>query len=89
MQICIGHEVTVDTNGGYASSINGKVECTKKRINNMVRIQLLPRGHSDELWCLCYQYTIWIISRLIKICLGTAPIVAWYKQKNIYYIITL
>ena len=55
MQLYIDYVVIVETTGGYASSIKGKVELTHHTIKNMVHIQLLSRGHHDELWCFCYQ----------------------------------
>ena len=58
MQICIYHEFIVDTTGGYASSIYRKVQRPYQTINKMVCIKILSCGHSGELWCLCYQYTI-------------------------------
>ena len=87
MQLLIDHKVIVETTGGYSHSVNGKVERPHQNINNMVRIQLLSRWHIDELWCFWYQYTIWIIYRLIKRCLVSATIVACYKNKNISYTI--
>ena len=65
--------IIVETTGGHASSINGKVERPHQTIKNMVRVQLISRGHSDELWCLCYQYTIWLIARILNRRVGTAP----------------
>ena len=75
MQVYIDHKVVVKTTGGHASSINGKLERPHKTIKNMVRTQLLYRGHSDELWCFYYQYIIWFISCLINMRLGTDPVV--------------
>ena len=87
MQIFIEHEVIVETTVWYEYSINVKVEHPQQTINNMVHIKLLSYGHSAGLWCFCYQYTIWIISRLINRRMGKDPIVSWYSNKNIYYII--
>ena len=81
------YDIISETTGVYASSINGKVECTHPTIKNMVRIQLLSRGHTDDPWCFCYHYIVRIIYRLINMRLGTHPIVSWYKHKNIYYVI--
>ena len=53
----------------------------------MVSIRILSRGHHDIIWCFCYQYTTWIISLVINMLLGKSPTVAWYKHKNICYII--
>ena len=88
MQPCIEHEVIVDTNGGYASSINRKVERPYQTINNIVWIKLISCGHQYKTWCFYYQYTIWLIYRLINRHIGTDPIVDWYKHNNISYNIT-
>ena len=77
MQLFIDHYIIVETTGVYTSPINGKVERPRQIINNMVRIQLLSWGHSNELWCFCYKYTILIISQFIEKRLGTDPIVDW------------
>ena len=53
----------------------------------MVCIQLLSRGHSDELCCFCYKYTTWLMSGLINRLLGMAPISAWYNHNIIFYTI--
>ena len=53
----------------------------------MVGIQIISLVNSDELWCLCYQYTTWLISHLINRLLVTAPIFNWYKHKKISYTI--
>ena len=45
MQICIDLEVIVDTTGGYASLINGKVEHSHQAIKIMVCIKPLSCGH--------------------------------------------
>ena len=42
--------------------------------------------HTNDLWCFCYQYTIWIICFSVNRCLGIYPIVDWYKYNNVYYI---
>ena len=85
--LCIDYEVIVETNGGYASSINGKVKRPQETIDNTICIQLLSCWYSDKLWCFCYKYTIWIISCLINRCLGKYTIFSWYKHKKISYTI--
>ena len=85
MQICFDHEIIVKTTGGYASSMNGKVEHNPQTINNAVHIKILPLGHNNDPWCFCYQYTIFLIYCPINMWLGTPPIFSWYKTKNIYY----
>ena len=89
MQIFIYHEVNVDTTGVYASTIRLNVERPRKTIKNTVCIQLLSYRHFNDICCFCYQYNIWVTSHLIKRRLGTAPIVAWYKQNDISYTIPL
>ena len=85
MQLYIVHEAIVENTGGHASSINGKLEPPHQTINNIVHIQFFSSGHSDELWCFCYQCTICIITRLINRRLVAATIVSFYKHKNIPY----
>ena len=63
------------------------MECPHQTIKHTVHIQLLSHGYRDYLWCLCYQYNVFPIYRLINRHLGTALIVAWYKHKNIIYTI--
>ena len=90
MKLCLDElQIIVETTGGYNSSVNGKVERPHQTIKNMVRVQLISRGHDDELWCLTYQYTIWIIARLYHSRIKTAPIVAWHKHKGISFKIDL
>ena len=76
MQLCIDHEVIVDTTRCCVSLIKGKVQHPHQTIKNMFRIQFLSHGHSNEPCCLCYQYTIWLIYHIINRRLNTDPIVA-------------
>ena len=46
MELCIDHEIIVEINGGYSSSINGKVERPRQTIKNIVCIQLLSCEHN-------------------------------------------
>ena len=86
MALCLDElGIIVETTGGHNSSVNGKVECPHGTIKDMVRVQLLSRGHKDDLWCFCYQYTIWIMARLYNHRVKAAPIVAWYKHKGFTY----
>ena len=85
MQLSFYHEVIVENTYGYASSINGKVECPHQTINTMVRIKILSHGYNDDIWYFCYHYTIWTTYQLINRHLRTSPIVSWYKHKNISY----
>lgn len=67
--------------GGYASTINGKVERPNRTLKNMVRSQLFARGFPDKFWCFAYQYSIWCLRRLFNRHVGTAPIIPWHKGK--------
>ena len=60
------------------------MESPHQTMNNMVIIQLLSCGHNNKIWCLCYQYTICTIYRLINRWLGTPTVVDLYAHKNIY-----
>ena len=87
MQLCVDHEYIVETIWKYDSSINWKVYRPHQTMNNMFCIQLLSCGQRYDLWCVCYQYTIWIISWIINRCLGISTIFAWHNHKNVFYTI--
>ena len=45
MKICYNMSITVQTTGGYASSLNGKIESPNKKIANITRAILLKSSH--------------------------------------------
>ena len=52
--------IIVQTTGGYASLINGKIESHNKTLANITRAIMLNSSHKKEIWCFAYQYVIWL-----------------------------
>ena len=63
MQICFDHEIIVKTTGGYASSMNGKVEHNTQTINNTVHIKNTPT--CAQQWPMMFLLPINHISHLL------------------------
>ena len=57
---CNNMNIIVQTTGGYAFSLNGKIKTPVKTLYNITRDILSKSIHNKELWCLAYQYDIWI-----------------------------
>ena len=74
--------MNVKTTGGYESTINVKVERSNRTLKDMVRAQLISRSHGEKSWCFWYQYSIWMVCRLINQFINTAPIILWLKGKH-------
>ena len=53
--------IIVKTTGGYSFSINVKLYTTNKICAQTTRYIFLNSSHNTNLWCLSFQYTIWII----------------------------
>ena len=47
----VSQNITLDTTGGYASWLNGKIERPHRTIASKVRAMLYNSGLSDEFWC--------------------------------------
>ena len=58
IKICHKMNIVVQTAGGDAYTINGKIESTNKKLSNIKRALLLNSSHKKELWCFAYQYAI-------------------------------
>ena len=71
----------VETTGGYESTINGKLELPNWKFKNMLHSQLISRFHNEKLWCFFYQYSGWLVRRLINKRIGNVPIISWFKVK--------
>ena len=59
-ETCHNMNITVQTSGGDAYSLNGKSKSPNKTLANITRALLLNSSHKKEIWCLNYQYLIWI-----------------------------
>ena len=60
MKTCHNMNIIVQTKGGDASSLNGKIESPNNTLANITRDIFLNSIHKKELWCFAYQYAIWI-----------------------------
>ena len=58
MKTCPKMNITVQTKGGDAYSLNGKIESSYKTLANITRYILLKSSHKKELWCFAYKYAI-------------------------------
>ena len=58
------------------------MEHPNKTFKNMVRNQLISRGHNDKVWCFWYQHSVWLVRCLINLRIGTAPIIPCLKEKE-------
>ena len=47
----IQHSITLETTGGHASFLNGKVERPNRTITDMDRALHFNAGHSPDKWC--------------------------------------
>ena len=65
--------IIFQTNSGYESSLNRKGKIPNKTLDNIIRALMLNLSHKKELWCLDYQYTIWISCRAENMLCGDVP----------------
>ena len=60
MKIFNDMNIIVQTKGGDAYSLNGKIKIPNKTPANITRDLLLSSIHKKELWCFSYHHAIWI-----------------------------
>jgi hypothetical protein len=77
----IQHKISLQTTGGYASFLNGKVERHHRTIAQMVRSLLLNSGLPSDLWCYAAEAAADIYRYTLHSTLGKTPYEAWYGQK--------
>ena len=70
--------IIVQTTDRNVSSLNGKIETPNKTLANTTRALLLESSHKKELWCLAYQYIIWISKRTQNRFRGDVTYFLWY-----------
>ena len=58
MTTCHNINITVQTTGGDASSLNGEGEIPNITLANITRALLLNSSHRREMFCFTYQYAI-------------------------------
>jgi len=77
----INHKISLQTTGGYASFLNGKVERHHRTIAQMVCSLLLNSGLLSDLWCYAAEAAADIYRYTLHSTLGKTPYEAWYGRK--------
>jgi hypothetical protein len=75
------HHITMETTGGYASFLNGKVERPHRTLASMVRAMLLNSGLPTSLWCYAAETAADVYRYTYHSALGKTPYEAWYNTK--------
>ena len=78
---CHDLHMTIESIKGYESTINVKVNRLDLTYTNMVWAQLIDRVHNDKFLWSWYQYSIWLVVRLINNHIGTEPTTPCLKLK--------
>jgi len=73
--------ISLETTGGYASFLNGKVERHHRTIAQMVRAMLLNSGLPSTLWCYAAEAAADIYRYTYHSALQMTPYEAWYGTK--------
>ena len=84
MRTCHNMNITVQTTGGDASSLNGKSEIPDKILANVTRDLLLNLINKKELWCFSYQYDIWLFRWTKNRLRGDVPYFIWHGIRPSY-----
>jgi hypothetical protein len=75
------HSIILETTGGHASFLNGKVERPNRTIADMVRALYFNAGHSPDKWCYAAETAADIYRLTLHSALGISPYEAWYGTK--------
>ena len=81
---CHNMNIIVQTIGGDAYFINGRIESPNKTLDNITRDILLNSSHKKELWCFAYQYAIWIYHLNENILRGGVHYFLWCGTRPSY-----
>jgi len=73
--------IAMETTGGHASFLNGKIERPHRTISQMVRAMLLNSGLPNKLWCYAAETAADIYRYTYHSALGMTPYEAWYGTK--------
>jgi len=77
----IQRKISLETTGGYASFLNGKIERHHRTIAQMVRSMLLNSGLPNNLWCYAAEAAADIYRYTYHSALQMTPYEAWYGSK--------
>ena len=79
MKVCVEElEMVVQGTGGYNSENNGMVESPIKPIKRMIRVSLIGAGMEDTLWCVAFEYAVYLLNHRYNRMIDDLPIVKWY-----------
>ena len=67
VKTCHNMNIIVQTTGGDESSLNGERKRPNNTPDNIKRALLMKSIHKKELFCLSYQYAIWISCQTVNI----------------------
>jgi hypothetical protein len=74
-------KISLETTGGYASFLNGKIERHHRTIAQMVRSMLLNSGLPNSLWCFAAEAAADMYRYTYHSALQMSPYKAWYGTK--------
>jgi len=77
----LAHSITLESSGGYASFLNGKIDCSHCTIAQMVCAMLLNSGLPNNLWCYAAETTVDFYHYSYHSALCKTPYEAWYGIK--------
>lgn len=77
----VAKDITLDTTGGYASWLNGKVERPHRTIAAKVRAMLYNSGLSNKFWCYAAESAADTYRYTFHSALQKTPYEAWYGIK--------
>jgi len=77
----VDRSISLESTGGYASFLNGKVERPHRTIGQMVRAMLLNSGLPSTLWCYAAETAADIYRYTFHSALNKTPYEAWYGVK--------
>jgi hypothetical protein len=79
--LLIQERLTLETTGGYASFLSGKVERPHHTIANMTRALYFNAGHSADKWCYAAKTAADIYHFTLHSAINMSPYEAWYGIK--------
>jgi len=80
-QLLIDDRLTLETTGGYASFLNGKVERPHRTIADMTRALYFNTGHSPDKWCYAAETAADVYRFTLHSATNMSPYEAWYGVK--------
>jgi hypothetical protein len=80
-EFLLRHKINLETTGGHASFLNGKVEQPNRTIADMVRALYFNAGHSPDKWCYAAETAADIYHFTLHSALDMSPYEAWYQVK--------